>query len=171
MAGRGCTINVSVIGWTSASGTSDNQEISLPVALHSPLEILREQLQDLTNIQIRDQILILCDLTDTERNSDVLLQGRDHLTLRQCGIKDGSYLTLHALGVNAEKTMKAKHFMSDEKEKEQTNENPTTLLSTPITAAQANHSYNGIIFDIESKGPFQIDIRSIFVGGMLGRVV
>jgi hypothetical protein len=32
-------------------------------------------------------------------------------------------------------------------------------------------SYNGIVFDVECNGPFQIEIKSVFVAGMLGRVV
>ena len=46
----------------------------------------------------------------------------------------------------------------------------THIVSTPVTAAMADHSYNGILFDIEAKSPFEVDITSIFVGGMLGRL-
>jgi hypothetical protein len=43
-------------------------------------------------------------------------------------------------------------------------------LHTDVTAAQANHSYNGIIFDVESKDTYEINVHSVSVGGMLGRV-
>jgi len=52
-----------------------------------------------------------------------------------------------------------------------TNSQPIYMLSTPITAAQANHSYNGIIFDVMCKSPYQVNITAISVAGMLGRVV
>ncbi len=32
-------------------------------------------------------------------------------------------------------------------------------------------SYNGIIFDVSTNGPFEVDILSVSVAGMLGRVV
>ena len=44
-------------------------------------------------------------------------------------------------------------------------------LNTKITAARANHSYNGVIFDVMCNGPFEVDLLSVSVGGMLGRVV
>ena len=105
MAGRGCVIHIKIL----STGNNDQQpteEISLPVALHSPLEILRDEIERLTNIERNDQVLILCDFTDLERNSDVLLDGRDSLSLRDCGIKNNSILTLHALGVSAERRMR-----------------------------------------------------------------
>ena len=44
-------------------------------------------------------------------------------------------------------------------------------LTTSITAANADHSYNGIMFDVEARGPFEVYVISVSVGGMLGRVV
>ena len=32
-------------------------------------------------------------------------------------------------------------------------------------------SYNGVIFDVESTGPYEVDILSISIAGMLNRVV
>jgi hypothetical protein len=32
-------------------------------------------------------------------------------------------------------------------------------------------SYNGIIFDVECHGPFEVDVISVSIGGMLGRIV
>lgn len=45
MSGRGVTITIKVLGGTSGKGTED---MSLPVALHSPLEVLKEQLSQFT---------------------------------------------------------------------------------------------------------------------------
>lgn len=163
----GCTIKVEVL-----RGNDEEVEVlSLPVALHSPLEVLREQLENLTNIEMTSQVLILCDLTDAERNSDVLLQGRDHMSLRDCNIRNGSVLTLHALGLGAQRKISSMKGIGKLKSSDDPEAELILSISTPISAAQANHSYNGIIFDVESKGPYEVDITSISLGGMLGRVV
>ena len=75
MAGRGCTVCVTILGGSeiysaSSASRSQNEELSLPVALHSPLSVLKEQLEELTGIAAADQVVILCDLTDVERNND-----------------------------------------------------------------------------------------------------
>ena len=167
---RGGTITVQILG----SGISEVEEISLPVALHSPLEVLRDQLATLSEISKIDQVLILCDLTDAERNRDVLLAGRDHMTLRDCGIKNGSVLTLHALGMSAEKKqLLAKEALQKMKEKENRwadEKEEVHVLETHTAPHEANHSYNGIIFDIETTGAYEVDILSLSFGGMLGRV-
>lgn len=174
MAGRGCVIHIKVLstGITESSEQSI-EEISLPVALHSPLDILRDEIERLTNIEKRDQVLILCDFTDPERNSDVLMDGRDSLSLRDCGIKNNSILTLHALGVSAERRMRLMEeaFSKNKKKSSEISKIPLNVVSTRITPAAANHSYNGIIFDIEVKTPHIISIDSISIGGMLGPVV
>ena len=46
----------------------------------------------------------------------------------------------------------------------------TTQLMTPITADKADHSFNGIIFDIKVKDAHEVEIMSISIAGMLGRV-
>ena len=104
MAGRGCTVivqllNPSVGDGNEAATGNGVEEISLPVALHSPLFVFKERLQELCGIDVPDQVLILCDLTDPDRNNDLLLS-QDYTTikLRDCGFKSGSVLTLHALG-------------------------------------------------------------------------
>lgn len=166
MSGRGCVITVQVLG---GAKRENDHEISLPVALHSPLEVLKRQLAELTGISIQIQVLILCDLSDVERNNDKELSGLDSINLREIGIKNNSYLTLHGVGL-----MESRTELLNEKMKKKLIENPididSKVVMTPISAAQANHSYNGIIFDIESKGPFEVDILSLSVAGMLGRV-
>ena len=173
MSGRGAVITVELLG----DGTTE--ALHLPVALHSPLSVLKEQLEELTSIPTRDQVLILCDLTDVERNNDVLLEGRDYMALRECNIKNNSVLTLHALGMSAE--LKQKMMKEAMKKKaaaqalEMSNivvkeEMKKRTVSTKITAAMANHSYNGIIFDVQCNGPYELNLLSISIGGMLGRV-
>jgi hypothetical protein len=169
MAGRGCSITIKVLGGSSGDNSVD--ELHLPVALHSPLEILKDQLADLTGISHRDQVLILLDLSDPERNHDVLLIGRDHESLRNCGIRNHSILTLHALGLSAELKQKmTRESLIKKKASEVLNTEPVYSLATTITAAQANHSFNGVIFDIMCKSPYEVDITSISIAGMLGRI-
>lgn len=169
MAGRGCSITIKVLG--GCSGDNSVDELHLPVALHSPLEILKDQLSDLTGISFQDQVLILLDLSDPERNHDVLLIGRDHESLRNCGIRNHSVLTLHALGLSAELKQKmTREALIKKKPGAMLNTEPVYSLATTITAAQANHSFNGIIFDIMCKSPYEVDITSISIAGMLGRI-
>ena len=101
---------------------------------------MKEQLATLTGIPVPDQVIILCDLNDVERNSDTLLNGREYFSLRDCGIVNGSILTLHALGMNAElkqkMTTEALNKLSKDKNKDDI---VYHILHTPITAAQANH--------------------------------
>lgn len=144
--------------------------LPLFVALHTPLEVLRGQLEEQTGYSPDSQVLILCDLSDKDRNNDHVLDNQyDHYSLYDCNIREGSVLSLHPVGTT---------ISSSENEDEiylgasvSSSQQETHTISTPITAAQADHSYNGIIFDIESKGPFELEILSLSVGGMLGRVV
>jgi len=41
-------------------------------------------------------------------------------------------------------------------------------LSTPVKPHNANHSFNGIMFNIKSKGPEDIEVLAFEVGGSLG---
>lgn len=151
-------------------------EIGLPVALHSPLSVLKDLLRDISHINVENQVLILCDLSDPDRNNDIHLDhSKDDHTLFQCGVEQGSVLALHALGISREQVG---HFEDLHKNNVVTDalhggndRRPVQSISTDITPGQANHSYNGIIFDVMSKSPFEVDISSVAVGGMLGRVV
>ena len=178
MAGRGCTIEIRVLNGALQSETSvgngnhEYEKLYLPVALHSPLEILQDEIERVTNIAIRDQVLILLNLSDPERNSDVLLSGKNHLTLRQCGICNNSVLTVHALGATAEKRIKmTEEVFSKPSHSDKLKQQPLQKLVTGISPAQANHSYNGIVFDIEARDINEIEIESIWLGGMLGPMV
>ncbi|RYY81639.1 hypothetical protein EON63_14995 [archaeon] len=97
MAGRGCTITIKLLG---SLGPGSVEHISLPVALHSPLQVLKQELAEFVSIRPADQVLILCDLSDPDRNSDVLLTGRDELTLHECGLKNGEKICIPNLNVS-----------------------------------------------------------------------
>jgi hypothetical protein len=136
----------------------------------SPLHVLRDHLREITGITSPSQVLILCDLTDPDRNRDVLLTAgtHDYQSLFECGIRDGSLLTLHPIGISRQiqRNQEANNQQVNEEE-----ESDVYSVVTSITPAQADHSYNGVIFDIESRGPYETDIISFSFGGMLGRVV
>lgn len=121
------------------SGTGETEDISLPVALHSSLQVVKEQLATIVGIPTGDQVLILCDLSDPERNSDKLLTGSEFMSLREIGIKrTGSVLTLHALGMSAER----KQIMAKEAFVAKAPDASTEkvyVVETSTSAAEANH--------------------------------
>jgi hypothetical protein len=170
MAGRGAGIVVELLQGDS------KEQISLPVGLHTPLHHLRRQLEEISSIPVPQQVLILCDLSDKERNNDkVLTSSESFLSLRDCGIRNGSTLTLHALGSidtearsrilrDADARSKAESILKE------SSKNKIYTLATDIGSRDANHSYAGIIFDVHVKGPVEVEIESFGVGGMLGRV-
>jgi hypothetical protein len=51
MAGRGCTITVRLL-----SNDSQSEVISLPVALHSPLDVLKDLLSQQSDIPPNNQV-------------------------------------------------------------------------------------------------------------------
>ena len=142
--------------------------MKLPVALHSPLSVLKEQLASITAISVQEQVLILCDLSDKDRNNDRLLH--EDICLRECGIEDGSFLTLHSLGMDRDRKNQITAEALRKLQEKKVVDTRIQTVSTPITAAQANHSYNGIVFDVESAGPFEINVLSVSLAGMLGRI-
>eukprot|EP01039_Chlorochromonas_danica_P009872 gene9872-10918_t len=186
MAGRGCTITIKLLRGSSSSSSSttnnntntttstnttstSSEDLSLPVALHSPLFVLKEELATIVSIPTHLQVLILCDLTDRDRNSDILLAGRDHQSLQECGIRHGSVLTLHPLGMSAELRFNMTQQALADLQNPQV-ENDLLLLETDIPPDLADHSYNGIIVDLASNGPYEVWITSISIAGMLGHV-
>lgn len=138
MAGRGCLITVQILGGSSGA-SGEVEEMSLPVALHSPLIVLKDQFTEIVGIPQQDQVVILCDLTDPDRNNDQLLNGREDLSLRDCGIRNGSVLTLHALGVSAEQKQRLTMQAQKKKSEIEVDRLEIKTLDTEITAAQANH--------------------------------
>ena len=89
MSGRGCTITVQL--------DNPRRDLKLSVGLHTPLYVLKTQLARVTNIRESNQVLILLDLSDPMRNSDVMLEAEevDQYSLREIGIREGSTLSLH----------------------------------------------------------------------------
>ena len=76
--------------------------------------------------------------------------------------------------MSAQRRMASRQEMSQRQSKNSNKEKkevPLVTLTTEITVAKANHSYNGIIFDIEVKGPFEVELHSVSIGGMLGPMV
>ena len=179
MSGRGCTITIQFLH--KLGNNEEDEEISLPVALHSPLEVLKEQLEAYSGIPNDQQVLILLDLSDAERNNDILLEGKDEVSLRGCGIRGGSVLTLHPLGMAAEAScsrrdrqalaMKQQQMIRVAASAQAALMSEECRLDTRVSAAQADHSYNGIIFDIMNKSTEDVYVTSIWLGGMLGRIV
>ena len=162
MAGRGVTISIQVL---NTEGNAS--EMSLPVALHSPLEVLQAQLFHLTKIPVEKQVLILCDMTDPDRNNDTLLNR--NTTLRYLGIKNGSVLTLHSI------SLEETNITETRSEVLKKLFNPPidpdlTRVDTLIPAQHADHSYNGIIFDVKSTSNYKLEITSVHIAGMLGRI-
>tara|TARA_B110000208_G_C11767024_1_gene429030 strand:- start:489 stop:1208 length:720 start_codon:yes stop_codon:yes gene_type:complete len=88
MAGRGCSITVQL--------DHPRRDLNLTVALHAPLYVLKQQLARASNIRESNQVIILLDLSDPMRNSDVMLEPEcDRFSLREIGICEGSTLSLH----------------------------------------------------------------------------
>ena len=106
-----------------------------------------------------EQVIILLDLSDPDRNHDVELED-DYATLREHGVIQGSVLSVHALCASdgRDHLMQEAGNMSIPKFVEEMRQEDLTTLVTPIGPAEADHSYNGIIFDIGCKGPYEIAI-------------
>jgi len=169
MAGRGCTITVQVL-----QTSNEVENLTLQVALHTPLSVLKEQLEDATGITVDTQILILCDLGDVDRNSDILLE-RLELTLRQCGIENDSVLTLHRLGsiaVGGSYTEEEEvHETIGTSSSQATTENPHAYsVEGRVPTDRADHSYNGLIFDIEVLDAYEVELTDVSIAGMLGHI-
>ena len=115
----------------------------------------------------------------TQALTHPLIHYVDYMALREMNIKNNSVLTLHALGMSAELKQKMMKEAMKKKAAAQALEMSNIVmkeemrkrtLNTKITAAMANHSYNGIIFDVQCNGPYELNLMSISIGGMLGRV-
>lgn len=187
MAGRGGTIVIQLLkpasegaatgtGAGTGVGAAIADEMSLPVGFHSPLQVLKEMLFDIVGIPVSQQVLILCDLTDKERNNDRVLTS-PFLSLRDLGIKNNDTLTLHGLNLSAELQKKifadveeSRRLVLEAEKKAAANGEKIHSLTSRVDAANANHSYAGVMFDIEVMGPHEVDLTSIAIGGMLGRV-
>lgn len=177
MAGRGCNITVQVL-----RDDGQVEDISLPVALHTPLFVLKGQLGDMVGMPVETQVLILCDMSDPDRNSDQLLEN-DDLVLRECGVRDGSILSLHRIGANIPPPPAAAQGDEDEDDGNNVYHDEEGVkaaeamggdsysLPTRTTADKADHSYNGVVFDVKVLSAYEVQLNSISLAGMLGRIV
>ena len=164
MAGRGCTVEVRLLTYDDVE---EADVMSLPVALHSPLDVFKDLLANITSIPPNEQVLILCDLDDPDRNNDKLLE--ENTNLRDCGIQRGSVLTLHGLGMDNDMALQKRKETLTKKTQEQTDPTIKTI-DTYVPPERADHSYNGVIFGVKSNDAHAIEITSMHTGGMLGRV-
>lgn len=96
MSGRGCAITIYVNPGSSASHIQEHDNgmlgwvLNLFVALHTPLEVLRDQLEEQTQFAPESQVLILCDLSDPDRNHDQLIDDQyNYHSLFDCNIREG----------------------------------------------------------------------------------
>jgi len=169
MSGRGVSFTVRLEGL---------HDIPVDAALHTALGIFKQMLEQQLrrrghHFPSEQQVLILLDLSDPDRNHDTELRD-DEVTLRQHGIRQGSVISLHLLG-SAPALARAAQDVSSTSPSQQRQlqaaaAGEPTRLWTPVLPAQADHSYNGVIFDIASKGPNEVAILSLSAGGMLGHV-
>ncbi len=145
-------------------------------------------------------MLIRCELSDPDRNHDRVLVG-DELTLRQLGVRHQDTLTLHQLGgelmtgqgssrelesgqgssqtqlleptksVIAEENAPNVNSTGDYAPDLSTGDANAFTVSSRISANNADHSYNGLVFDIEALDAYEVEITGIALAGMLGRLV
>ena len=170
---------------------------NLSVALHSPLEVLQERLYQLTGITRAQQELSMSDraMIDPDRTlreygtregSVVKIRPRMFTASKGAGAGAGAGAgTGTGAGTGARSSSLSSSCWSagaGAEEKAAESNAPASvisrrhrhlhagLLTTPVTPSQSNHSYNGILFDVQAKGPHEVIIKSLCVGGMLGRV-
>jgi hypothetical protein len=129
------------------------------------VEVLLEQLGNISKIPVEQQVLILLNLDDPDRNTDrvIDLEAAGHRSLREIGIVNNAVLTLHSLGAVKQSAKERRVIIAKKPEIRH-------RLNTVVHPRQADHCFNGIIFNIASKGPYEVVIKSIFLGGMLGHI-
>ena len=170
MAGRGCNIFLRV---HRSSELFHSDEHTLPVALHSPLSVLKDHIVNITGIPYMEQQVALVE--EGERSvGGVMPMENEWRTLREYGVRDGSVVKVQPSG-----GFSVEYTPGETTDKSQIENAPARVgasmlrkstLATAILARQADHSYNGILFDVTTKGPYCVSITSISVAGMLGRV-
>lgn len=214
--------------------TSDGAEIKLEVGDHSPIWVIKEELQRETGRPLEDQIL--CLLNDKGDEGELLEHNR--ATVYDCGIHSGSTLFLSFLTsspavsspaivgtprlkaggpagagdaasaddmlVDAESEAAAaerarnecRAWCSDMQAQRQAQRDASQIeeesqrygqtdpaapaaittvhpavpciLTTDKSPGEAEHSFNGVMFNVQAKEPYEISINSVHVGGMLG---
>jgi hypothetical protein len=209
--------------------TSTGAEIKLEVGDHSPIWVIKEELQRETGRPTDDQIL--CLLNDKGDEGELL--EHDRATVYDCGIRTGSTLFLSFLtstptavpsprvrtpaastagaddgggdqpmdaGDEAAAAERARSecrawcsAMQSQRQAQRdarrcaeererygmtdpaapapiTSSHPPKpyILTTDKAPREAEHSFNGVMFNIQAKEPYEITIHSVHVGGMLG---
>ncbi len=165
-------------------------QIVLDVARHAPLYILMDELEAKTGVHVERQSLVLIDPDD---ETDSLLLDDDELPIHTFGVREGSRLLLTALedtpepenpldlvdvpdpsvDAAADYVDAARFFSLEPPEGSPRATAPRALnarpsvyrrrLDTPIQPNRANHSFNGVMFDVKPKGPFEVVVSSIWV--------
>lgn len=171
-------------------------QFALDVARHAPLYILMDELEAKTGVHVERQSLVLIDPDD---ETDSRLLDDDEMPIYTFGVRDGSCLLLTALeeaieptdplelagvldpGVDAAADFDAaaQFFSLEPPEGSPRATAPRALnarpsvyrrrLDTPIQPNRANHSFNGVMFDVKPKGPFEVMVSSIWVRILLSR--
>ena len=179
MAGRGITVTVEFEG----------VQFGLYVARHAPLYILMDELAEKTGVEPERQSLVLID-PDDETDSQLLED--EEMPLCRLDVRDGSRLLLTALDeppdfadprhkaipnpvvtADAELEAAAQLFALEPPANSPRATAPRALntrpsiyrrrLDTPIQPNRANHSFNGVMFDVKPKGPFEVVVSSLWV--------
>jgi|EP01046_Picozoa_sp_COSAG06_P043313 hypothetical protein len=179
MAGRGINLSVEF----------DGEHLQLNVARHAPLYILMDELAAKTGVAAELQSLVLIDEED---ETDSRLLDNEDMPLYHLGVRDGSRLLLTALedtpdwqeptmvsdsrqeDIDADAEAAAQFFVLEPPRGSPRAMAPKALesrpsvyrrrLDTPIQPRRANHSFNGVMFDVKPKGPFEVMVSSIWVG-------
>jgi len=147
MAGRGVRINVTI----DATG----EDIEVFIARHSPLSLLKQKLSRRTGIAPRLQslVLVLHDATDS------MLLEDDHELIQHLGITHGSRLlmsTLSEVSPASQRSQVARALSVESPYEGSADRQAQRKLVTPVQPRDANHSYNGVMFDIKPKGPYEV---------------
>jgi len=107
----------------------------------------------------------------------------EYRTLAECGLSPGCSLSLHSLAPSTPKHSPEGGPSSATEGGSSSSASAGALvlpslcdgctqhrLVTPITPAQADHSFCGVLFDVHAKTECSLVITSVWVAGMLGRV-
>jgi hypothetical protein len=121
--------------------------------------------------------LVEKDYQDDEghaQGGDCLPMENDWRTLREYGVRDGRVVKVQPRSGFGVDYKPGEDAIAKQKQNAPGKVGETSLrkgsLCTPILARQADHSYNGILFNVETQGPNCVTLPSISVAGMLGRV-
>lgn len=133
MAGRGSVIYIKLLGDLAQLFTAE--DIPYEVAMHTPLHVFKDQLAARFKVPTPDQVLQLCDRRILDGSKDILLNGKDGLTLQSCGIREGSLLSLHSLNIMS---ISKDSTSSSSKKENKSKSNPLLPILNIITKVPPN---------------------------------